>query len=294
LVPVLDGLKHYFVGEAEVENLLRKGAGWLGGHPEKEAIALRYLRRKPSLARLALARLADESREPLEAEEEVEECATPEEPQPERQATLNEERLGSVLAALRSCGAQRVLDLGCGEGNLLAALLRDRQFTEIAGMDVSIRALEIAGRKLGLERLPDAQRKRIRLLHGSLIYRDARLRGFDAAAIVEVVEHLDPERLAAFERVVFEWAKPRAVILTTPNREYNVLWEGFTEGRLRHADHRFEWTRAEFGDWAGRVASRRGYSVRFLPVGPEDAERGPPTQLAVFRLAEGAAEEGAG
>ncbi len=284
LVPVLDGKKHYFVGEAEVENLLRKGERWLATHPEKEAIALRYLRRKPSLARMALARLADEAGEATEASETEEEAGRRDEAVPEREASLNDQRLGSVLAALRGCGAKRVLDLGCGEGKLLPALLKDKVFAEIVGMDVSIRSLEIAERKLDLERLPDAQRKRIKLIHGSLIYRDARLAGFDAAAIVEVVEHLDPERLAAFERVVFEGARPVNVVLTTPNREYNVLFEGLEAGKLRHADHRFEWTRTEFREWGSRVAAKWGYSVRFLPVGTEDPERGAPTQMAIFQL----------
>ncbi|MGC3971312.1 MAG: hypothetical protein QM775_29425 [Pirellulales bacterium] len=120
------------------------------------------------------------------------------------------------------------------------------------------------------------------MLHGSLTYRDERFAGFDAAAVIEVVEHLDPPRLSAFERVLFEFARPRTVVLTTPNREYNVMWETLPAGRLRHADHRFEWTRAEFQTWATGVAVRHGYDVRFLPIGPEDALLGPPTQMAVF------------
>jgi 3' terminal RNA ribose 2'-O-methyltransferase Hen1 len=286
LVPVLDGKKHYFVGEAEVENLLRKGEGWLAAHPEKEGIALRYLRSKPSLARMALARLADEAGETTEAAETEEAPGSSDEVMPQREASLNDQRLGSVLAALRGCGAKRVLDLGCGEGKLLSSLLKDQAFTEIVGMDVSIRSLEIAERKLNLERLPEARRKRIRLIQGSLIYRDVRLAGFDAAAIVEVLEHLEPERLAAFERVLFECTRPANVVLTTPNREYNSLFEGLQEGTLRHRDHRFEWTRAEFQDWGSRVALRWGYSVRFIPVGPEDPDRGPPTQMAIFQLEE--------
>src|SRR5947199_4949083 len=114
------------------------------------------------------------------------------------------------------------------------------------------------------------------------MYRDTRLAGYDAAAVVEVIEHLDPPRLAAFERVVFEFARPSTVVITTPNAEYNVRWESLPAGRFRHRDHRFEWTRAEFQRWAQGVAERFAYTVRFLPVGPEDAEVGPPTQMAVF------------
>jgi 3' terminal RNA ribose 2'-O-methyltransferase Hen1 len=189
-----------------------------------------------------------------------------------------------VLAALKASGASRVLDLGCGEGRLLQALLKEMQFTEIVGMDVSHRALEIAHDRLHYDHMPSVQKARLRLLHGSLIYRDARLAGFDAAAVVEVIEHLDPPRLAAFERVLFECAKPKTVVITTPNREYNVQWETLPAGKFRHRDHRFEWTRAEFQAWANRVTERSGYKVRFLPVGPEDAAVGAPTQMAIFEM----------
>jgi SAM-dependent methyltransferase len=197
--------------------------------------------------------------------------------------SLNEQRLGCVLAVLKASGATRVLDLGCGEGRLLQALLKEKQFTEIVGMDVSHRALEIASDRLHYDRLPPMQKERIRLLHGSLIYRDQRLAGFDAAAVVEVIEHLDAARLAAFERVLFECAKPKHIVITTPNREYNVKWETLPDGKFRHRDHRFEWARAEFHAWANGVAARFGYNVRFLPVGPEDLAVGSPTQMAVFQ-----------
>ncbi|HYW08785.1 MAG TPA: hypothetical protein VE913_17620, partial [Longimicrobium sp.] len=125
-------------------------------------------------------------------------------------------------------------------------------------------------------------RERIRLIHGSLMYRDPRIAGFDAAAVVEVIEHLDPPRLRAFERVVFEFARPGTVVLTTPNRDYNTVWPTLPAGEFRHGDHRFEWSRAEFGSWAGEIAERFGYEVRILPVGPEDPRLGAPTQMGVF------------
>lgn len=279
LIPVFDNQKHYFVGESELEKLLAKGEGWLAKHPEKEEISRRYLKFRPSLYRQALARLVEEET-PEEADDER--PADKLEAVLEKPLSLNEQRQGAVLAALRASGAKRVLDLGCGEGKLLRELLKDRQFEEIVGLDVSIRALEAAQKRLKLERLPERQSARLRLLHGSLMYRDKRLEGFDAAAVVEVIEHLDPPRLSALERVLFEFARPRAVVLTTPNQEYNVLWESLPAGQFRHGDHRFEWTRREFQDWARSVAARFGYTTRFLSVGPEDEEFGPPTQMAVF------------
>lgn len=281
LLPVFDNGKHYYVGDDEVDKLLEHGAGWLADHPEKELITRRYLRHKPNLYREALARLCDDERI-------VDDVDSPDVPAPEEVSkdviSLNDQRLGTVLAVLRSSGARSVLDLGCGEGKLLRNLAAERQFERIVGMDVSVRSLEIAQRRLKRERLSDREAERLQLIHGSLIYRDQRLANFDAAAIVEVIEHLDPPRLCAFERVVFEFARPKTIVLTTPNVEYNVRWESLPAGSFRHSDHRFEWTRQEFQDWARRVATEWGYSVRFLPVGPLDPEVGAPTQMALFEV----------
>lgn len=279
LVPVLDAEKHYWVGNDEVDKLLRKGEGWLAGHPERETIARRYLRYDRKLTREALARLIDDDIEDPEREEREH---FKEERDLEEPIRLWEQRIGSVLSVLRATEAKSVIDLGCGEGKLLKALLEDRQFDRIVGLDVSWRSLEIARKRLYVDRMPPAQRSRIDLIHGSLMYRDKRLQGFDAAAVLEVIEHLDPPRLAAFERVVFEQAQPVAVIVTTPNAEYNVKFDALPAGRFRHKDHRFEWTRDEFSRWATTAADRFGYKVRFLPVGPEDSVVGAPTQMGVF------------
>ena len=281
LVPVLDNEKHYWVGDEEVEKLLRHGAGWLADHPEKEAIAYRYLKYRRSLAREALARIVTEESPDPDVAQEIHDN---EEEAVERPLSLNEQRVRAVLAALQSSGAKRVIDLGCGEGKLLQALLGCRNLDEIVGMDVSHRSLEIAGERLHLDRLPTRQRERIRLIQGSLTYRDKRLAGFDAATVIEVIEHLEPVRLAAFERVLFEFARPATVILTTPNVEYNVKFENLPAQRFRHKDHRFEWARREFQAWAGSVGELFGYAVRFLNVGPEDPSVGAPTQMGVFTL----------
>jgi 3' terminal RNA ribose 2'-O-methyltransferase Hen1 len=281
LVPVLDDDKHYWIGDDEVEKLLRHGEGWLAQHPQREQIVDRYLRRQRHLTREALARLLEEDQQ--EADEDETRHADEEE-QVERKISLNDQRQGAVMSVLRGSGARRVLDLGCSTGNLLRRLMDDRQFDQVVGMDVSHRSLEIAAERLRLDRLPPKQRERITLIQGSLTYRDKRLAGFDAAAVVEVIEHLDPQRLAAFERVLFEFARPKTVVLTTPNVEYNVRFPSLPGGKFRHKDHRFEWTRRQFRDWAEAAARRFRYIVRFLPVGEEDSEVGPPTQLAVFSV----------
>jgi 3' terminal RNA ribose 2'-O-methyltransferase Hen1 len=279
LIPVLDADKHYWVGKDEVEKLLRHGEGWLQSHPEREAIVSRYLRGQRSLTREALARLTeDESIDP-EAEQESKEQ---QEVAIEAPIRLNDIRLREVLAELKASGAKRILDLGCGEGKLIRELLKDKQFEEIVGMDVSYRSLEVASERLHFETMPTKLKERIKLIQGSLMYRDKRIAGFDAAAVVEVIEHLDGPRLSAFERVLFEFAHPATVVVTTPNVEYNVRFQTLAAGQFRHRDHRFEWTREQFRAWAGGIADRFGYKVGFRPVGDEDQQLGSPTQMGVF------------
>ncbi|MFF8403753.1 3' terminal RNA ribose 2'-O-methyltransferase Hen1 [Streptomyces sp. NPDC015684] len=286
LLPVLDDAKHYWVAPDEVDKLLRAGEGWLPEHPEQKLITSRYLSRRWSLTREAMERLelvrlaeADDSEvedidNAVEAETAAEEKPTP----------LAVQRRDAIIAALHAAGAARVLDLGCGQGQLVQALLKDVRFTEIVGVDVSMRALTIASRRLKLDRMGERQASRVKLLQGSLAYTDNRLKGYDAAVLSEVVEHLDLPRLPALEYAVFGHARPRTVLVTTPNVEYNVRWESLPAGHVRHGDHRFEWTREEFRTWARTVAERHGYAVEFVPVGLDDPEVGPPTQMAVFTL----------
>jgi 3' terminal RNA ribose 2'-O-methyltransferase Hen1 len=281
LLPVLDDGKHYWVATDEVDKLVRAGGDWLAGHPEKELITRRYLAHKRELTRDALARLAEvDDTEPEDLDNALEGArivTEPEQPMP-----LSEQRRGAVLAAVRAAGARRVGDFGCGEGVLVRDLLADPAIEQVVATDVAARALQFAARKLRLDRMSEPQRDRLRMFQSSLTYRDDRLAGLDAAVLMEVIEHIDPPRLAAMERVVFQHAAPSTVIVTTPNVEHNVRYETLPAGTPRHRDHRFEWTRGQFRDWAGAVADRRGYRVRFLPVGMDDPEVGPPTQMAVF------------
>lgn len=279
LLPVLDDAKHYWVSRDEIEKLLRRGEGWLRDHPENELITRRYLRHQPRLAREALARLLEEDQSDPDTAVQLHDQ---EEEAVEKPIRLREQRMQAVLGTLREAGANRVLDLGCGDGRLLQAMLRDGSFERIVGVDVSYAALERASRRLRLQEMSPKQRERIDLVQSSLTYKDRRLQGYDAAAVVEVIEHLHPSRLNAFERALFDVAHPSTVVLTTPNAEYNVRFEALPAGSLRHRDHRFEWTRTGFEAWANGAADRNGYAVRFRPVGPEDSEVGPPTQMAVF------------
>lgn len=284
LLPVLDDAKHYWVAPDEVDKLLRAGEGWLAGHPEQKLITSRYLSRRwgltrQAMERLELVRLAETDDLEVESVDNAVDETTDTEEKP---VPLAEQRREAILEALRAAGASRVLDLGCGQGQLTQALLKDVRYTEIVGVDVSMRALTVAARRLKLDRMGERQAARITLRQGALTYTDKQLKGYDAAVLSEVIEHLDLPRLPALEYAVFGSARPGTVLVTTPNVEYNVRWETLPAGQVRHSDHRFEWTREEFRDWAGRVAERHGYTVAFVPVGPEDPEVGPPTQMAVF------------
>lgn len=300
LIPVLDHDKHYWIGQDELEKLLRQGEGWLDKHPEKEMIARRYLKNRRALSDQALLRLVDDSAiEDDDTEDESDgkgestalsdvasgaqaAAVRPKEDVLEKKINLNQMRMEWVLNTLKQCGAKRIVDMGCGEGRLVSLIYRDREFAHVTGCDVSHRALELAQKRFNMERISEHQIQRIAFIQSALTYRDKRLSGFDAATVIEVIEHLEPERLEAFARVIFEFAKPQVVIVTTPNIEYNVLFETLAKGKLRHTDHRFEWTRAEFKTWAEMTAERFGYKVKFDGIGIADDTYGAPTQAAIF------------
>ncbi len=302
LLPVLDDGKHYWVGPEEVDKLIRRAGSWLSQHPQRELVSGRYLAHQrryvtDALDRLAAIADADEraSAELIEPETgELEpgkpQAGEPGSSQPEagqqapaRTPALREVRRAAVLATLREVGAHRVVDLGCGDGWLLLDLLADPTFTRIVGADVSPDQLVRAERRLDLDRRAPSQAQRVQLVQSSATYRDPRLADTDAIVLMEVIEHVDPDRLPDLERVVFAAAQPPAVVVTTPNREYNARYPGLADGSWRHPDHRFEWTRSEFVAWAEAVAGRNGYRVQCRPVGTLDSDLGAPTQLALFQ-----------
>lgn len=283
MIPVLDEYKHYWIGKEEIAKLLSHGEGWLSNHPYKDEITQRYFKRYRKLAKIALKQLQEEDPEAIEATDinaDLKEIAI------EKPLTLNQQRLQSVAEILRNHQVTRVIDFGCGEGTLLKYLLKNQSIEQITGVDVAYSALEIAKDRLKLDNLPFHHQDKIKLIPGSLIYRDPRFCGYDAATLIEVIEHLDLNRLEALERVLFEFSQPRLVIITTPNVEYNINFPTLTNGKLRHSDHRFEWTRQEFHNWANQIASQYKYQVKFKGIGPQDPQFGPPTQMSIFQSTE--------
>ncbi len=289
LIPVFDKQKHYYVSEDEIEKLMKHGEGWLAGHPARNKIVNRYFNMRRSFAHRAIDRLIES--EPVDAEdldenaEEIEaetEAAVPNEIK-EKRISLNTRRLEAVKNAVIESGASSVIDLGCGECKLTSMLLEDKQIKRICAADVAVRALEKAKQNLRYDRMPPYKKDKLTLMQASLTYKDPRFSGYDAACIVEVIEHLDPLRIPAFERVVFEFAVPNTVVVTTPNKEYNTHYEWLSEGNLRHNDHRFEWSRDEFAKWTDHICETFGYTVERNEIGDVDEEYGAPTQMGVFR-----------
>ncbi|MER8986098.1 3' terminal RNA ribose 2'-O-methyltransferase Hen1 [Mesorhizobium sp. M0843] len=278
LIPVMDDTKHYWVGEAEIDKLLSKGEGWLENHPAKDLIVRRYLRNRGALARIALERLAPETANevlPPEAR------AAPEQAL-EAPIRLNDLRMDAVVQAIRATGGTSVADLGCGEGKLLYRLVREKWVHKLFGLDPAIRELEWAAKRLKLNEFGGPPEDRVTLLHGSLTYRDSRWAEADVAVLVEVIEHLDEDRLPMIERIIFGETAPKFVIVTTPNADYNPLFPSLAAGAFRHPDHRFEWGRVRFEAWAARIGEIYGYSAALSGVGAVDPVLGAPTQMAVF------------
>ena len=274
LLPVLDDAKHYWVHDDEVDKLVRSGTGWLATHPERELITRRYLAHQRSLNDAAIERLGELDDRPTEQAEDDETTV--------RTRPLVQLRHAAVLDVIRELGPASVVDLGCGQGALLGALMQVPGVARVVGTEVSDSALTRAAKRLHVYQMTERQADRLTLLLSSLQYEDDRLEGFDVAVLMEVIEHIDPDRLPAVAGNVFGAMHPRHVVVTTPNADYNARYPGLADGGLRHPDHRFEWTRAQFAEWTQVVADAHGYDVQLHPVGEVDEDLGSPTQLAVF------------
>lgn len=276
LIPALDNDKHYFVNEEEINKLIEKGGNWLKNHPEKEQIIRRYLVNLGSLTKKALKSINIEEEIKNEIETNALEI-------PEKKQNLHDKRLQMVANAIQELGVKSVLDLGCGEGKLLKLLLKQKQLLKIAATDVAYKELLKAKENLYYEEMSPKQKERISFFQGSVMYKDRRMEGFEAIAVVEVIEHLELNRLKAFEQVLFQFAKPKYVILTTPNKEFNVMFDKMENEDMRHEDHRFEWTRKEFLDWANKISEKYEYYVEIKGIGEEEKNVGTPSQMAIFK-----------
>ena len=275
LLPVLDDAKHYWVGDDEVDKLVRAGSGWLASHPERDLVTHRYLAHQRGLKDAAMQRLVELDDRPVD--EAVDEEAVVARP-------LVRQRHDAVLEVVEQLRPSTVVDLGCGPGALLGGLMEMQGVTRVIGTEVSALALTKAAKRLHVDRMTERQSERLTLLLSSLQYEDDRLAGIDLAVLMEVVEHIDLDRLPAVAANVFGSMRPRHVVVTTPNVDYNVRYPALADGGLRHPDHRFEWTCVELAEWATSVGERYGYDVHLRPVGDLDPEVGPPTQMAVFSL----------
>lgn len=273
LIPVLDNGKHYWVGDDEVDKLLRAGGGWLGAHPERDLISSRYLAHQRSMVDEVTTRLTELDDSPAR------ETLTEDKDRPRPLVAL---RHDAVLAQVEAAGPESVLDLGCGQGAMLRRLLSMQGIQRVVGTEVSSSALAAASKRLHVDGMTERQADRLDLWLSSLAYQDDRLQGFDLAVLMEVIEHIDPGRLPAVAANVFGFMTPRTVLVTTPNAEHNALYPGLADGGMRHPDHRFEWTRGQFAAWCTEVSDRHGYSFEVHAVGDEDPTHGAPTQLAVF------------
>ncbi len=293
LLPVLDDAKHYWVGDDEIDKLVRHGEGWLEAHPLRDAIARRYLAHQKGLVNDALERIVEAGGDDPDA---LPPEATPAEDLPQPRARLAWTRRDAIVAELKALGVRSVADVGCGDGALLRPLLADPSFGRIIGTDVSATALARGARRLHVDQMSERQSERLSLFQSSATYRDKRLEGLDAVVLMEVIEHLDIDRLPALESAIFGHARPGHVIVSTPNRDYNARYEGMAEGSLRHPDHRWEFTREEFTDVGHVRMAELRLPREHLGHRRRRPELGSPTQMAVFSRVEaeqsGAADAG--
>ncbi|MCP2175044.1 3' terminal RNA ribose 2'-O-methyltransferase Hen1 [Williamsia maris] len=282
LLPVLDDAKHYWVDDDEVDKLVRAGGGWLATHPDRDLITHRYLAHQRGLTDAAMARLIDLDDRPVDEALEDHDTA------PSR--PLVRIRHDAVIDVVHGLQPASVADLGCGSGALLGSLLEMQGITRVIGTDVSDTSLRKAAKRLHVEQMTERQTERLSLWLSSLQYEDERLAGVDVAILMEVIEHIDSARVPAVAANVFGAMRPGHVVLTTPNVEHNVRYPQLFDGGLRHADHRFEWTRDEFAGWASQIGDTYGYDHRLLPVGDDDGGIGPPTQMAIFSRRSGSGD----
>ena len=277
LVAALDDEKHDWLSDDEIDKILQQGAQWIDDHPLKTTILQRYEKLGSRYADTAIARLEEDDSFDMEAAQSERTWKAIAAKKPNN---LNQQRLTAVIQALEQQNAKHVVDLGCGEGELLQRLSEEDSVETIVGVDVSSSALALAQKRLNISELGE-QISCVQLMRGSVVYQDRRLQGCDAVTVIEVIEHIDSDRLPSFEQATFGFLQPKTVVVTTPNVEYNILYP-MPADALRDLDHRFEWTRQAFQAWAEQVAKKYGYTVEFRLIGTEYLDLGAPTQMGIF------------
>jgi 3' terminal RNA ribose 2'-O-methyltransferase Hen1 len=265
LIPVIDNYKHYFIDEKEIEKLERYGEGWLEQHPLRDLIYRQALRFKEIYSLVENSSKDEKKVEPV------------------KKVRLNELRYEKIVNAVSQMKPRSVVDFGSGEGKLSVQLGFVEGITEILAVEpsesASLKALERFNKVKNKEKFVIPE-----LLWGSLFYYDERLKDKDVIILCEVIEHIDETRLPKAMDTLLHDYQPGALIITTPNREYNELYD--MEEHLRHNDHRFEWTRAEFRQWCTERNYSNDYELLFDGIGEEHPSHGFPTQMCIFKRKE--------
>jgi len=185
---------------------------------------------------------------------------------------------------------ERMADFGCAEGGFVTRLKKLPYLTTLYAVDISDSSLDecqeraapipwdiIFGRFVSLE---------LSVVKADITKNDPLFQNLDAITCIELIEHLPAEQLKCFPATVFGFFKPRIVIISTPNREFNVLFPTLKDGRFRHWDHKFEWTRDQFQPWCHDICKSYGYTVEFSGVGQTSDQTthhvGFCTQIAIF------------
>ncbi|TDL78499.1 3' terminal RNA ribose 2'-O-methyltransferase Hen1 [Peribacillus frigoritolerans] len=261
LIPVIDNYKHYYIDDKEIEKLERYGEGWLEDHPKRDYIYRQSLRFKEIFSIVENKKTEEKKEEKIE------------------KVRLNDLRYEKIIDFVNQMKPRSIVDFGSGEGKLSVRLGFADGVKEIMAVEPSqsatLKAIERFDKVKNKEKfvVPET-------IWGSLFYYDERLKGKDVMILCEVIEHIDEFRLPKVLDTILHDYQPNALIITTPNREYNEIYD--MEDHFRHNDHRFEWTRAEFRHWCEERNHRKIYDLQFEGIGEEHDRHGFPTQMCVF------------
>ncbi|MNM55135.1 RNA repair, ligase-Pnkp-associating, region of Hen1 [compost metagenome] len=272
LIPVIDNYKHHFISKDEVDKLLRLGDGWLATHPKNEFISKRYVGYRESLFKTVITS--------LENEKEVEESKIEE--QKEEKVGLGKLRYLEFAKQVENLGVTEVVDMGAGEGRLIELLAKNKNLNQLIACEPTL-----TGRQRMYARIDKLDRKKLlsikpQVIQSSLFYKDYRLVNKECIVLCEVIEHINADRIDNVMDIILNYNKPKHFIISTPNFEYNVLYETM-KTKFRHGDHRFEMTRKEFKEFIDKHAERCGYDVEYVGIGESHEQYGYATQMAVMK-----------